>query len=115
VGIDPPDCPPEMAGAREQPRQRTVPPGRLRAAAGNGLLTERDTTILTEVFALRQRLRLTHQVDQITAGLAPGDIVTMPELSPLNRSLLGDGVREIAAVQRRVGYLASDSGVPLRR
>lgn len=89
-------------------------PARLQAAAGNGLLTDGDATILTEVFTLLQRLRLTHQVGQITTGVAPGDVVTMPELSPLNRSLLNDGVREIAAVQRRVGYVASDSGVPLR-
>jgi CBS domain-containing protein len=32
----------------------------------------------------------------------PGDVITMSELSPLNRSLLGDGLREIAAVRRRV-------------
>ena len=37
---------------------------------------------------------------------APGDIITMSELSPLNRSLLGDGVREITAVQRRVRRMA---------
>ncbi len=52
-----------------------------------------------------QRLRMAHQVDQIAAGHTPGDIVTMSELSPLNRSLLGDGLREIAAVRRRVGNL----------
>lgn len=50
-----------------------------------------------------QRFRMTHQVEQIAAGRTPGDIVTMSELSPLNRSLLNDGLREIAAVQRRVG------------
>jgi CBS domain-containing protein len=31
----------------------------------------------------------------------------MSELSPLNRSLLGDGLREIAAVQRRVRNLTT--------
>jgi CBS domain-containing protein len=31
----------------------------------------------------------------------------MSELSPLNRSLLNDGVREIAAVQRRVRQMAA--------
>lgn len=50
-----------------------------------------------------QRFRMTHQVEQIAAGRTPGDIVTMSELSPLNRSLLADGLREIAAVRRRVG------------
>ena len=50
-----------------------------------------------------QRLRMTHQVEQLSAGHTPGDVITMSELSPLNRSLLNDGLREIAAVQRRVG------------
>jgi CBS domain-containing protein len=31
----------------------------------------------------------------------------MSELSPLNRSLLNDGVREITAVQRRVRHMAA--------
>jgi len=44
-----------------------------------------------------------HQVEQMSAGHTPGDVITMSELSPLNRSLLGDGLREIAAVRRRVG------------
>ena len=77
-------------------------PARLEAAAGNGLLTEPDAKTLTEVFALLQTLRMAHQVAQIADGHPPGDIVTMSELSPINRSLLADGVREIAAVQRRV-------------
>ena len=80
-------------------------PARLEAAAGNGLLSEADSKILTEVFAVLQGLRMAHQVDQIAAGHTPGDIVTMSELSPLNRSLLSDGVREIAAVQRRIWAL----------
>ena len=82
-------------------------PARLEAAAGNGVLSESDSKILGEVFALLQRLRMAHQVEQISAGRSPGDVVTMSELTPLNRSLLTDGVREIAAVQRRVRYLAA--------
>jgi CBS domain-containing protein len=78
-------------------------PVRLAAAAQSGALSERDAATLADVFAMLQRLRMTHQVEQIAAGHPPGDIVTMGELSPLNRSLLGDGVREIAAVRRRVG------------
>jgi CBS domain-containing protein len=46
---------------------------------------------------------MTHQVEQLAVGHSPGDVITMSELSPLNRSLLNDGLREIAAVQRRVG------------
>ncbi|AMY24994.1 putative nucleotidyltransferase substrate binding domain-containing protein [Rhodococcoides fascians] len=86
-------------------------PARLAAASGNGMLSERDVTTLTEVFALLQRLRLSHQIDQMTAGHRPGDVLIMADLSPLERSLLTDGIREIAAVQRRVGYLAANVGV----
>ena len=59
------------------------------------------------MFDLLQRLRMAHQIEQLPTGCTPGDIITMSELSPLNRSLLNDGVREIAAVQRRVGQRAS--------
>ncbi|MFI8567164.1 putative nucleotidyltransferase substrate binding domain-containing protein [Rhodococcus sp. NPDC078407] len=86
-------------------------PARLAAASGNGMLTDGDVATLTEVFALLQRLRLSHQIEQITAGHRPGDVLIMADLSPLERSLLTDGVREIAAVQRRVGYLAANVGV----
>ncbi|GLP79184.1 hypothetical protein TUM20984_06040 [Mycobacterium antarcticum] len=78
-------------------------PARLSVAAATGALTERDAATLGEVFGMVQRLRMTHQVEQLSAGHSPGDVVTMSELSPLNRSLLNDGLREIAAVQRRVG------------
>jgi CBS domain-containing protein len=50
---------------------------------------------------------MTHQVDQLSAGHTPADVVTMSELSPLNRSLLNEGLREIAAVQRRIRNLAN--------
>ncbi|TPG31273.1 putative nucleotidyltransferase substrate binding domain-containing protein [Mycolicibacterium hodleri] len=78
-------------------------PARLKVAAASGALTERDASTLGEVFGMLQRLRMTHQVEQLSAGQIPGDVITMSELSPLNRSLLNDGLREIAAVQRRVG------------
>jgi CBS domain-containing protein len=78
-------------------------PARLVAAAASGALGERDADTLGEVFVMLQRLRMTHQVEQLAAGNRPGDVITMSELSPLNRSLLNDGLREIAAVQRRVG------------
>ena len=80
-------------------------PSRLAAAAQAGALRERDAATLSEVFTMLQRLRMAHQVDQITAGRPPGDIVASSELSPLNRSALTDGLREIAAVRRRVGNL----------
>jgi len=82
-------------------------PERLDAAVAQGALVERDARILAEVFAMVQRLRLSHQVDQLSARMPPSDIVTMSELSPLSRSLLTDGMREVAAVQRRVRHQAT--------
>ncbi|SKH59045.1 putative signal-transduction protein containing cAMP-binding and CBS domains [Mycobacteroides abscessus subsp. massiliense] len=91
-------------------------PARLAAAAGNGLLSSGDAAVLREVFDLLQRLRMAHQADQLASGLSPGDVVTLSELSPLNRSLLSDGVREISLVQRRVRTLAaSTAGMGLPR
>jgi CBS domain-containing protein len=78
-------------------------PTRLSAAAQAGAIRERDAETLCDVFVMLQRLRMAHQVEQMSAGHTPGDVITMSELSPLNRSLLGDGLREIAAVRRRVG------------
>lgn len=85
-------------------------PARLSAAAATGALSERDAATLGEVFTLLQRLRMAHQVDQLGAGQRPGDVVTMSELSPLNRSLLNDALREIAAIQRRVGHFGTPTG-----
>jgi CBS domain-containing protein len=78
-------------------------PARLGAAAQAGAISTRDADTLRDVFVMLQRLRMAHQVEQIAAGHTPGDVITMSELSPLNRSLLGDGLREIAAARRRVG------------
>jgi CBS domain-containing protein len=77
-------------------------PARLAAAAEVKAISAQDAHTLGDVFAMVQRLRMAHQVEQLSAGHAPGDVITMSELSPLNRSLLNDGLREIAAVQRRV-------------
>ncbi|MGZ6779262.1 MAG: putative nucleotidyltransferase substrate binding domain-containing protein [Mycobacterium sp.] len=77
-------------------------PARLSAAAQAGAISDRDAETLCDVFLMLQRLRMAHQVAQLAAGHTPGDVITMSELSPLNRSLLNDGLREIVGVQRRV-------------
>jgi CBS domain-containing protein len=77
-------------------------PARLSAAAQAGAITDGDAETLCDVFVMLQRLRMAHQVSQIEAGHTPGDVITMSELSPLNRSLLNDGLRELVGVQRRL-------------
>jgi CBS domain-containing protein len=83
-------------------------PARLSAAAQFGAISDKDAETLCDVFVMLQRLRMAHQVAQIAAGHTPGDVITMSDLSPLNRSLLNDGLREIVAVQRRV----KNAGIP---
>jgi CBS domain-containing protein len=83
-------------------------PARLAAAAHARAISTQDATMLCDVFLMLQRLRMTHQVEQLVAGHTPGNVITMSELSPLNRSLLNEGLREIAAVQRRV----RQTGIP---
>jgi CBS domain-containing protein len=77
-------------------------PARLSAAAQAGAISDNDADTLSDVFVMLQRLRMAHQVAQLAAGHTPGDVITMSELSPLNRSLLNEGLREIVGVQRRV-------------
>lgn len=86
-------------------------PARLAAAASTGALTDQDARSLTEVFAMLQRMRLVHQVDLIGDGRTPNDVITVGELSPLNRSLLSDGLREITAVQRHARQARSNPGL----
>lgn len=83
-------------------------PARLAAATATSALSEADARTLTDVFLMLQRLRMTHQTEQQEAGFTPGDVIAISELSPLNRSLLNEGLREIAAVQRR----ARNFGIP---
>ncbi len=86
-------------------------PARLAAAAAAEAVSESDAGTLTDVFLMLQRLRMTHQIEQQSAGREPGDVVTMSELSPLNRSQLSEGLREITAVQRRVRSVGVPPGL----
>jgi CBS domain-containing protein len=75
---------------------------RLRAAAGSSMLTEDNAHTLVEVFDVLQKIRLTYQVAQLDHGEKATDVLTMSRLSPLDRSLVGQAVREVSAVQRRM-------------
>ena len=52
-------------------------PTRLAAAAQTGAISQRDADTLCDVFVMLQRLRMAHQVEQMSAGHTPGDVVTM--------------------------------------
>jgi CBS domain-containing protein len=75
---------------------------RLAAAAGSPMLTDDNAHTLIEVFEVLQKIRLTYQVAQVDRGEVATDVLTMQRLSPLDRSLVGQAVREVSAVQRRM-------------
>lgn len=79
---------------------------RLRAAAGSTMLSEAQSTELVEVFDVLQRMRLTYQVAQFDRGEPVGDTLDMKRLSPLERSLVAQAVREIAGVQRKIANMS---------
>jgi CBS domain-containing protein len=75
---------------------------RLRAAAGSAMLPDEQAHVLIEVFEVLQRLRLRHQLRQLRAGRLPSDVLLRDEVSPIDRSVIRQAVREIAAAQRRM-------------
>ena len=75
---------------------------RLRAAAGSAMLPAESATTLIEVFDVLQRLRLRYQLGQYRAGEKPTDVITLNRLSPIDRSMIAQAVREISSVQRRM-------------
>ena len=58
--------------------------------------------ILVEVFEVLQRLRLRYQLLQHQRGDRPSDVVVMDRMSPIDRSVVAQAVREISSVQRRM-------------
>jgi CBS domain-containing protein len=83
---------------------------RLRAAAGSTMLPESQARTLIEVFEALQRLRLRYQLVQHADGGRPSDTLTMTLMSPIDRSVIGQAVREIASAQRRMGNVSSYVG-----
>ena len=79
---------------------------RLRAAAGSPMLPQEQAQILIEVFGVLQRLRLRYQLMQISAGLRPTDHLSYERLSPIDRSVVAQAVREISQVQHRMSNVA---------
>ncbi len=80
---------------------------RLRAAAGSAMLPEEQARTLVEVFEVLQRLRLRYQLVQHRSGERPSDLLTMDQLSSLDRSVIAQAVREIAGAQRRMDNVAA--------
>ena len=75
---------------------------RLRAASGSAMLPAESASTLIEVFDVLQQLRLRYQLGQYRAGEPPTDVLTLDRLSPIDRSVIAQAVREISTVQRRM-------------
>jgi CBS domain-containing protein len=75
---------------------------RLSAASGSMLLPTDQAETLIEVFEVLQRVRLRQQLAQFERGDRVSDVVWMPRLAPLDRSLVAQSVREISTVQKRL-------------
>ena len=80
---------------------------RLQAAAGSQMLPESRARTLIDVFQALQRLRLRYQLLQHADGDKPSDTLTMTLMSPIDRSVIGQAVREIAATQRRMANVSA--------
>jgi len=91
---------------------------RLRDASGTEMLPDEQAGILIEVFEALRRLRLHYQLRQRKAGQAPTDLLARDQLTPIERSVVAQALREIAAVQRRMdnvgAYVAIDEWGPSR-
>jgi CBS domain-containing protein len=80
---------------------------RLQAAAGSAMLPDEQAHNLIDVFAVLQRLRLRYQLIQHQRGEPPTDVITRDRLSPIDRSVVAQAIREIAGVQRRMDNIAA--------
>jgi CBS domain-containing protein len=79
---------------------------RIRDASGSAILTAAEANRLVEVFEILQRMRLRHHLDRVRRGLPPSDLIDRDELSPIERSMIGQAVREINAIGRRMDRAA---------
>ena len=71
------------------------------------MLPDEQAHNLIEVFEVLQRLRLRYQLIQHQRGETPADVISRDRMSPIDRSVVAEAVREIAAVQRRMDNVAA--------
>ena len=79
---------------------------RLQAAAGSAMLPDEQAHNLIDITVL-QRLRLRYQLIEYQRGEKPVDVVSRDKMSPIDRSVVAEAIREIAAVQRRMDNVAA--------
>lgn len=75
---------------------------RLRDASGSAILPRAEADRLIEVFELLQRMRLRHHLNRLFTGEKPSDLIDRGDLSPIERTMVSQAVREINAIARRM-------------
>jgi CBS domain-containing protein len=70
------------------------------------MLSSTDATALADAFDAVQSIRLTHQIEQVTTGDTPDDVVHLTELPPVDRAILAEATRVVTSTQRRMGNMA---------
>lgn len=91
---------------------------RLRDASGSSILRDAEADRLIEVFDILQRMRLRHNLNCLHHGKQPSDLINRDELSPIERSMIGQAVREVNAIARRMDRVAlrpKQLPLPIRR
>jgi CBS domain-containing protein len=73
---------------------------RLARAADRGLLTEQLAQEVQDAYEVVSRIRLTHQLAQLDAGIAPDNFVDPRTLARTDRLLLRDAFRTLGALQQ---------------
>jgi CBS domain-containing protein len=73
---------------------------RLNGAAAAGVLSDADARTLSEAFELAHELRISHHMEQLSAGGRPDDQLEPSALSALTRDHLRDVFRAVSGVQR---------------
>jgi len=77
---------------------------RLKAAAAGGLISEDTSDTLSEAYRFLLRVRLRTQITAISEGRPPSNLVSLADLSSMERSRLRDAFRAIEVWQERAAY-----------
>jgi CBS domain-containing protein len=77
---------------------------RLKAAAAAGLIAEDTSDTLSEAYRFLLRVRLRTQIQAISEGRPPSNLVSLADLSSMERSRLRDAFRAIEDWQERAAY-----------
>jgi CBS domain-containing protein len=77
---------------------------RLKASAATGLIAEDTSDTLSEAYRFLLRVRLRTQIQAISEGRPPSNLVSLADLSSMERSRLRDAFRAIEDWQERAAY-----------